>query len=324
MLFLQRLTGQPELPDVEQPDPPKIDSLQDAVSLITGKLDGWMDAVVLKLPNLLVAVLILLLFWLLARLVRSGVRRTLTRTSIAVPIRHLLTTAAGFAILVTGLFIALEALGLDKTVTSLLAGVGILGLALGFAFQNIAANFIAGILISVRQPFSVGQIIRTNEFFGTVQEINLRATVLQTPEGQIVRIPNQEVLNKPMVNYSTLGRRRIDLGVGVSYGDDLDRAKELAVEAVESIEGRLEERPVELFYEEFGSSSINFAVRFWIPFGRQPEYLDARSEAIQRIKRAFDDNGITIPFPIRTLDFGIVGGEKLSEALSPELFHQAG
>lgn len=322
-LQVPAMNGQPEGPKVPDPQPPKIESFQDAWELMTNKLDGWLETLVLMLPNLILAVLILVLFWLLARAVKSGVRHTLERTGVAITIRYLITTAVSVSIVMTGLFVALGALGLDKTLTSLLAGVGILGLALGFAFQSIASNFIAGILISVRQPFSVGQIIETHEYFGTVREINLRSTVLEVPQGQIVRIPNREVFENPIVNYSTLGRRRIDLGVGISYGDDLEKAKSLAVEAVEGIEGRIEGWPVELFYQEFGASSINFVVRFWIPFHQQSEFVEAQSEAIQAIKRAFDENDITIPFPIRTLDFGIVGGERLSDVLSPKLFRQA-
>lgn len=310
----------PDAPEIADPQPPKIESFEDAVSLLTDKLDGWLEALILMLPNLILALLILVLFWLLSRVTRSGVRHTLERTGMTATIRYLVTTAVSVSVLATGLFIALGALGLDKTLTSLLAGVGILGLALGFAFQSIASNFIAGIMISVRQPFSVGQVIETHDYFGTVQEINLRSTVLESPQGQIVRIPNREVFENPLVNYSTLRRRRIDLAVGISYGDDLDKAKHLTIEAVEGIEGRLENRPVELFYEEFGASSINFVVRFWIPFHQQAEFLDAQSQAIQRIKRTFDDNDITIPFPIQTLDFGIVGGEKLSDVLRPGLF----
>ena len=120
-----------------------------------------------------------------------------------------------------------------------------------------------------------------------------------------------------MINFSTTGKRRIDLGVGVSYGDDLDKARQLALEAVEAIPDRDPEGEVELFYQEFGSSSIDFVVRFWIDFQRQSQYLKARSEAVMAIKKAFDAHGITIPFPIRTLDFGIVGGERLADTLAP-------
>lgn len=104
----------------------------------------------------------------------------------------------------------------------------------------------------------------------------------------------------------------------------MEKAEEVAKEAVAGVEGRDESRDVELFYTEFGDRSINFIVRFWIPFARQPDFLAARSSAICRLKVAFDDAGLTIPFPIRTLDFGVVGGEKLAEALPAEFFSGRG
>jgi small conductance mechanosensitive channel len=108
----------------------------------------------------------------------------------------------------------------------------------------------------------------------------------------------------------------VDLEIGVSYGDDLEKVRRVAIRAVEKVSVRKPDTEVELFFEEFGGSSIDFVVRFWIDFAaRQADYLRARSEAIERLKRAFDANGITIPFPTRTLDFGVRGGEKLSEVL---------
>ena len=111
----------------------------------------------------------------------------------------------------------------------------------------------------------------------------------------------------------------MDVPVGVSYADDLQTAKRVAIAAVEALECRLSDRPVELFYEGFGDSAITFVVRFWIPFARQPDYLAARSAAVVAIKQAFDREGITIPFPIRTLDFAKVGGTTLPDALRPVL-----
>jgi small conductance mechanosensitive channel len=123
------------------------------------------------------------------------------------------------------------------------------------------------------------------------------------------------VFENPIMNYSSLGRRRIDLSVGVSFGDDLAKAKEVAIRAVEEVPQRLPERAIELYYEEIGESSINFVIRFWISFSKQGDYLGARSEAIERIKKAFDAEGITMPFPTRTLDFAVKGGETLTEVL---------
>lgn len=290
---------------------------QKTMTELVNKLSGWVEAAVLALPNFALAVLVLVLFWIASKVIRHALRRVLATTPVVRQIRRLLVNVTGIVVIATGLFIALGVLELDKTVTSLLAGAGIVGLALGFAFQDVAANFIAGLYLAFVRPIHVGDVIETNDFFGTVERIDLRSMTLRRPEGQMVLIPNKLVFETPLVNYNDLGRRRVDLPVGVAYGDDLEKVMDVAMEAVEGVEGRDPERATELYYTEFGDSSINFVVRFWIPFDRQSQYLEARSQAIRRVKGAFDEAGITIPFPIRTLDFGVVGGEKLSEALPP-------
>lgn len=287
----------------------------DTVNDLMRKLDGWLDAAVLMLPNLAAAILITAAFWFAARLLSSVVARVLKRTTHYVEINRLLSRLVFLAIMAAGSFIALGVLQLDKTVTSLVAGAGILTLVVGLAFQDLASNFIAGLLLQLRQPFRIGALVKTNDYYGVVEHINLRATVLRTLSGQRVFIPNKEVFNQPIENFSAYGRRRIDLPVGISYGDDLERAKGIAIAAVEAVPGREPDQPVELFYEGFGDSSINFVIRFWIPFTHEPDYLEARSQAVQRIKRAFDEQAVTIPFPIRTLDFSQVGGRLLSEEL---------
>ena len=285
------------------------------VNQVVDKITGWLEGFVLLLPNLLVAVVVALAFALFARVVRGAVRRALAPISSHTQVNDLLATLASLIVLAAGVFVALGIVGLDKTVTSLLAGVGILGLALGFAFQNIASNFVSGILLLTRRPFGANDVIRTNDFMGTVVVIDLRATVIRTFEGQLVTIPNSEVLQNPIVNFTATGQRRVDLPVGVSYGDDLEKVRQVAIEALETIDYRDTSRPVELFYEGFGDSSINFTARFWIDFRTQPDYLLARSDGIMRIKAAFDANDITIPFPIRTLDFAPVGGDTLGSVL---------
>lgn len=276
--------------------------------LLARKLTGWGRAFVLALPNFLLAVLTVVLAWLIARGVRNVVTRLLRRVSSSEQVTYLLAQAVYIAVLTAGTFIALGILGLQKTVASLLAGAGIVGLALGFAFQDIAANLMAGIYLSVRRPFRHGHLIKTQDYFGTVQEVNLRWTAILTQQGQLVLIPNKQVFENPIVNFTVRGTRRVDISVGVSYGEDLEKARRVAMEAVSAVPSRLPDRDVELFYEEFAESSIDFTVRFWIPFAVQKDYLAARSDAIIRIKQAFDANGITIPFPIRTLDFA---GEKV-------------
>ncbi len=302
-----------------------MDDLTGIFERLGDKLIGWVGEAILLLPNFVAAVLAVVVFWLLAKLARRIVSRALERFSSYRAVNRLLATIAYVVVLAAGVFVALGLLGLDKTVTSLLAGAGIIGLALAFAFQDIASNFMSGIFLSIRRPFQEGDLIETNDYFGSVQEINLRATHVRTPQGQIVIIPNKEVFQNAIINYSRTRKRRVDLECGVAYGDDLEVARRVAVEAVEGGEVRDESRAVELFYNEFGGSSINFVVRFWIDFeAKQADYLAAQSEAVIRLKRAFDGAGITMPFPVRTLDFGVVGGINLNEVLPPSLYEQNG
>jgi small conductance mechanosensitive channel len=175
------------------------------------------------------------------------------------------------------------------------------------------------VILLTRPPFHSGNMIEVGDHTGTVHEINLRTTILRSMQGQLVHIPNSNVIQNPIVNYST-GRRRIDLAVGVSYGDDLNEVRRVTIEAIDAVSVRDREHDVEFFFEAFGESAILLVVRFWISFQRQVDFLAARSEAIIRIRQAYARNGITIPFPIRTLDFGIKGGEALREqieALTP-------
>ncbi|HET8809643.1 MAG TPA: mechanosensitive ion channel family protein, partial [Flavobacteriaceae bacterium] len=219
-------------------------------------------------------------------------------------LRKLAATFVYVVVVCVGAFIALSVLNLDGTVTSLLAGAGIVGLALAFAFQEIASNYMAGTMMSIQKPFKVGDLIESNDYFGKVLHIHLRTTEMMTLQGQIVLIPNADVFKKPIVNYSKSGRRRVDLKVGVSYSQDLALAKEVALKAIKNIEG-IKEEEVTLFYEEFDDSSINFSIRYWMPFtNKNFEYKAKVDEGVMAIKAAFDQAGINIPFPIRTLDFG--------------------
>lgn len=290
-------------------------NLADITQPLLDKLQSWGEALMGMLPNAVVAVVVLLLFVILSRFVSRAVVRGLARVIKSQQLVGLFGQIVRLGLLAAGAFVALSVLHLDKAVTSLLAGVGIVGLALGFAFQDIAANFVSGVLMAVRRPFTVDDLVKVSDFFGRVETINLRATRLTQLSGETVIIPNKDVFQNAIVNYTETKCRRVELEVGVSYGDDLEKAKQVAIEAVRSVQPRDESRDVELFYTGFGGSSIDFQIRFWIGDAEQLAYLDARSKAVMAIKKAFDDHEITIPFPIRTLDFGIVGGERLHEHL---------
>jgi small-conductance mechanosensitive channel len=295
--------------------PLETSEINDAYSIIAGKVENWLTAFIEMLPNLVVAILVLIVFYVIGKIVRKAVNNLLSKVTSNKTIINLLETIISISIVGIGVFIALSVLQLDGAVTSLLAGAGIIGLALGFAFQDIASNFISGVILSIRHPFGIGDIIETNDYYGTVVKLNLRNTIIRTVTGQIVYIPNKKVFENPLENFTSSGLRRIDLSCGISYGDDLEKARNAAIQAVDKVENVLSDKGIEFYYDEFGDSSINFKIRFWTQFASNPDFWNVRSEAIIAISKAFDESDIMIPFPIRTLDFGIRGGEKLDGML---------
>ncbi len=295
-----------QTPDTLALAPP--DDLSTTVGKLASKLAGWLDALVLALPNLVVALLIVVVAAVAARVVRRGLHAVLLRASerthSARNVVDLLATLAYVAVLAAGTFIALGVLRLDGVVTSLLAGAGIVGLALGFAFQDIASNFIAGVMMAVRAPFVIGQTVETNGITGVVTDLSLRSTTIETPVGTRVIVPNAKVFGEPIVNHSARGQRRVDVTCGVAYGTDLRRAQAVAVAAGEGVEGRLADRPVEAFFHTFADSAVEFTLRVWFPYAGIGPHLAAQSRVVVALHEAFAREGIEIPFPIRTLDLG--------------------
>jgi len=288
----------------------------DALMLVVEKLRAWLAAFILMLPNLIVALLVVAFFGLGSRLVDRGAGRLLRRISHNEAINTLVRKTMAVGVVLVGLLIGLSVLNLEKTVTSLLAGVGVIGIALGFAFQDIAANFMSGIIISLQHPCDVGDLIKTGAFTGKVERIALRSTWVRTFQGPLAILPNKDILQSPLINFSRGGQRRMEIRVGVSYNDDLEKVRRIAADAVRPMRCRVADRDVEVHFEEFADSSINFVLWMWIDYREERDYVVARSEAILRLKKAFDAAGITIPYPIRTLDFEVKVGDALAKALA--------
>lgn len=292
--------------------------LNKAWQIITAKLHLWLRQFVALLPNILLAALVLTLGILLARWLKKISKKLLSGLIKHPSVVTLISSIIAVFFGATMVFIALSILKLDKAVTTLLAGAGVIGLALAFAFQDIAANFISGIFLTFRRPVSVGDIIKIKDQLGVVERINLRDTALRTFQGHIVIIPNKDVFQNPIENYSVYKKRRFDLEVGVSYAEDLSRVKELALQAVAHLEGLDEAQKTTLVYTGFGDSTINFKLRLWTTCIKQADYLEVGSQAIMAVKEVFDREGIDMPFPIRTLDFKMKGGATLADMLNKE------
>lgn len=279
------------------------------------KLSMWFDAIVLQIPNFAIAIIVAVFAYYLSSYIRKFAVKASSKITQNKTVLNLISniTAVFFSIVV--LFMILGIFDLGGTINKILATAGVLGLAVGLALQDPMNNLFSGVFMSVRQLYKIGDLVETNDYFGTILNIDLRATTILLPSGQEVVIPNKEVIQKPLKNYSVSGQRRIDISCGVSYGEELETVEQVAVEAIKENIDFLKSKPVEVLYDEFGGSSINFKLRFWINSTSQADYLSGQSNAIKAIKSAFDANNITIPYPITTLDFGIKGGVPLKDML---------
>ncbi len=289
------------------------EQVAEPVQTLVQKLEGWLDTFISMIPNMAVTLLLLVIFLVLARLGSKLFIKLFTKASKNEALGHLFSTFVYAAILGIGFFIMLGVLGLNKALTSLIAGIGMIGLVLGLAFQDIAADFISGAILAFRRPFKIGDIIEVRDIMGKVSETDLRVTVVETFQGQEVYIPNKDILQGAIYNFSILEKMRIDILVKVSYAEDLDKVEDVVLSTMKNLDGVIDKDLMVFDYAEFDSSSINFNIRFWIKYPGGPGYYKMKSNAFKVIKSAFDEQDITIPFPIRTLDFGIKGGQKLSQ-----------
>lgn len=262
---------------------------------------------------MITAVLVFLFFYLIGKLAEAALIKVSKRYPLSREVVKILARIFNIALVMVGLFYSLGILHLDKTVTSLLAGAGIAGLALSFAFQDIATNFVSGFILALRKPFKVEDLVETNGFMGTITQINLRAIHLLTFQGQEVIIPSKDVIQKPIKNFSSNGQRRVELKVGVSYTEDLNNVTETVQKVIEKLDLRNPDLPVEVYCDEFGDSAITIKIWFWLDRVNNKFFNKARHEAIITIHREFKAKGITIPYPIRIIEFGMKGGHRLSD-----------
>ncbi|WP_111671954.1 mechanosensitive ion channel family protein [Algoriphagus litoralis] len=279
------------------------------------KLEGWAIAFARMLPNIALAILIFVLGFFAARVLSNFAKKQMIKYHVDKTISGFLGRILFIGVLVLGVMVGLSILNLSGTVASILAGLGIIGLALGFAFQDTAANFMSGIYITFNHPFAIGDVIKAkNGIMGNVIDISLRVTKVKTFDGPVIYVPNRFLFEDDFTNLTEAGQRRLRVAVGVSYGDDLDKVERIVFEALENTPGRISGEDITIFWEEFGDSSINFTANIWLDYSKENKaFVGAKNYAIKALKKAFDANDIMIPFPIRTLDFGIKGGVTFKE-----------
>lgn len=283
--------------------------MEKELDFIKNTLNKWKVDSVEFLPKLFLAMLILLLTYLLAKSIKNISEKFYGKIfKENLEAVRLVNSVLQILIVLFGGFLSLEVLGLESIITKILAGAGIVGIIAGFAFKDIASNAFAGFLLNMQKPFSDGDWVKVDGNFGMINKIGMITTSIKTITGEEVFVPNQLIYNQSFTNYSSYKRRRVVIKTGVSYGDDLEMVKEVAIDEVSKIESVINKNNIDFYFTEIGGYSYNFELRFWVRFNKQVDFLSAQNEAIIRIKKRFEQENISIAYPVQTLDFAVKGG----------------
>ncbi|MGJ8665834.1 MAG: mechanosensitive ion channel family protein [Patiriisocius sp.] len=269
---------------------------------LTSKMEAWWDAFVLKLPNLAVAILVLIVSYFMGKFLSKLLLQILRKKMKNRSVRRVLSKILYGIILVIGFFLALGILDLDKALTSVLAGAGVAALAIGLALQGTLSNTFSGIMLSFLPRIKIGDFIETDAHSGFVHDISLRNLVLRRPDNHYVIMPNSKFIEEPFINYSLVTRGRVTVHSRVAYGSDLHAVKAMVLEKFEEAFPNLIDEKIEFYYIKFNESSIDFMVRFWIDYVKKSQMYAAQDEAILIINDLFSEKNIEIPYPIHTIN----------------------
>lgn len=282
-------------------DDATIQNLSDVWELLRSSILDLFEGFVRDLPIFLIAAMVFVVVYLLVKVALRGAERGLVQSKLDDSLRKLAVTFLRLMLLTMLTMVALSVAGVE--VGAALAALGLLGLAFAFAFQNILENFIAGVLILMQKPFRIGDQIIASEYEGTVVDVTMRVTKLTSYAGVTLLLPNADVFKNPVVNLTEQGQRRTTVMIGIDYRDDHDAAGAIIRDAVMAVEGVLLDHPIDVLLTELGESSVDFEVRYWTA----PDSGSVRrtQDAVLRAaKTAVEGAGMSIPWPIRTLEPG--------------------
>jgi small conductance mechanosensitive channel len=272
--------------------------MSELLDTIVQSLRELLGASIKALPGMLAALVVIFLTRYLAQLIQK-IATQFGRRALRSPSLQLLLTKTSYVVTwVTGVLfacvVAFPSLGLGDIIATL--GLG--SVAIGFAFQDIFKNFLAGIILLLQEPFRINDQVIIDEYEGTVEEIGIRATKIRTYKGERIIMPNSTVFTSAVQVRTAFNYRRTDLAIGVDYDTSLSEARELLLKTIASVENVLDNPAPEIDIAEFGESSINFLIRYWTS-PQQHIVRRVQTQAILAIKQAFDRANIDIPYPIR-------------------------
>ncbi|MBW4627460.1 MAG: mechanosensitive ion channel family protein [Brasilonema octagenarum HA4186-MV1] len=273
------------------------------ISALWDKIQGMINGFIILLPNMVLAVIVFAIFFFVARTIKQIVKRFTSRYRHARNLGLVLGRLAQGTTILIGLFVALSILIPTFRAGDLVQLLGISGVAIGFAFRDILQNFLSGILILLTEPFRINDQIVFKNFEGTVENIETRATILKTYDGRRIVIPNSELFINSVTVNTAFENRRLQYDVGIGYSDDIDRAKELILEAMHSVNGVLKDPAPDVLLMDLAESSVNIRARWWINPPRRADDLISRDRVLSAIKKKLLENGIDLPYPTRQILF---------------------
>ncbi len=274
-----------------QPDP------QTIYSTLQGMLNGFLA----RLPFLVAALIVFIIFYFVARGVRTMVKNLNDRTGRNSNIGLVFGRLAYWSLMLIGLMVAMVIAIPNFTPGQLVQLLGISGVAIGFAFKDILQNLLAGILILVTEPFRIGDQIAFKGFEGTVVEIQTRATYLKTYDGRRVVIPNGELYTESVVVNTAFPTRRLEYDIGIGYGDDIKTARDVILQVLKEEPEALDDPAPKVVVVDLADFTVNLRALWWIEPPQQAEILHSRDRILENIKNRLADAGIDLPFPTQQL-----------------------
>ncbi|MCB2048770.1 MAG: mechanosensitive ion channel family protein [Novosphingobium sp.] len=272
------------------------------IETLNKQLQAMATGMVQMLPTLAIALLVLLLTWMLARSAVRIADMITRRTSLRQDLKLLIDTLVKLGIWLVGTVIALTIAIPSFTLGGAVAGLGVGALAIGFAFQDIFENFLAGVLLMLRDKMNVGDVIEFEGMTGRVEKTTLRETHIRQLSNELTVVPNSMLFKNPVKILTDETIRRNEIVVGVSYDADLVHARDVILKAVETVQEVNTERPIVAYAQEFNASSIDFLVQWWANSAPR-DLRETKSEVVIAIKKALDAEGIEIPFPQLTMSY---------------------
>jgi small-conductance mechanosensitive channel len=274
-----------------------------SISTLWNKIQGMINSLIVMLPNIVLALIVFALFFFAARWLKLLVKRLTSRHRQARNLGMVLGRLSQGTVILIGLFVALSIVIPTFKAGDLVQLLGISGVAIGFAFRDILQNFLAGILILLTEPFRIDDQIIFKDFEGTVENIQTRATTIRTYDGRRIVIPNAELFTNSVTVNTAFENRRLEYDVGIGYGDDIEEAKRLMLEAVHSVDVVLKDPAPDVLVMELAESTVNIRARWWIKPPRRADDLYSRDQVLSAIKNKLTANGIDLPFPTQQILF---------------------